>query len=103
MVLCRSWGRENRQDATFCLECGGRLVLTCPGCQREFRREAGFCDKRGAFLAARIVDGACGWQIVVSEVVRAVGGSLAGVEFRDAGRKELKGIPGRERVYDVVW
>lgn len=63
MVLCRSWGHGNRQDGTFCLECGGRLVITCPGCQREFRREAGFCD---------------------------------------AGRKELKGIPGRQHVYDIV-
>jgi class 3 adenylate cyclase len=39
----------------------------------------------------------------VSEVVRTVGGSLAGVEFRDAGRKQLKGIPARQRVYEVVW
>jgi hypothetical protein len=35
-------------------------------------------------------------------VVRTVGGALAGVEFRDAGRKQLKGI-GRQRVYEVVW
>ena len=38
----------------------------------------------------------------MSEVVRTVGGSLAGVEFRDAGRKQLMGI-GRRRVYEVVW
>jgi hypothetical protein len=31
-----------------------------------------------------------------------VGGALAGVEFRDAGRRQLKGI-GRQRVYEVVW
>ena len=36
-------------------------------------------------------------------VARAVGGSLAGVEFRDSGRKQLKGIKGRQRVYEVVW
>jgi class 3 adenylate cyclase len=53
-------------------------------------------------LAARIADKAEGGQILVSEVVRTVGGSLAGVEFRDAGRKQLKGI-GRQRVYEVVW
>jgi len=35
-------------------------------------------------------------------VVCTIGGSLAGVEFRDAGRKQLKGI-GRRRVYEVVW
>jgi len=32
-----------------------------------------------------------------------VGGSLAGVEFRDFGRKQLKGIKGRQRVFEVVW
>ena len=36
--------------------------------------------------------------MLVSEVVRTVGGSLAGVEFCDAGRKQLKG---RQRVYEV--
>ena len=44
-----------------------------------------------------------GGQVLVSEVARAVGGSLAGVEFRDAGRKQLKGIKGRQRVFEVVW
>ena len=34
---------------------------------------------------------------------KAVGGSLAGVESRDAGRKQLKGIKGRQRVFEVVW
>jgi class 3 adenylate cyclase len=54
-------------------------------------------------LAARIAARAQGGQVLVSEVVRTVGGSLAGVEFRDAGRKQLKGIRGRQRVYEVVW
>ena len=63
-MLCPPCGHENVEDGTFWLKCGGRLVLTCPGCQRELRREA---------------------------------------EFRDAGRKKLKGIRGRQRVYEVVW
>ena len=54
-------------------------------------------------LAARITARARGGQILVSEVVRSVVGSLAGVEFRDAGRKQLKGIKGRQRLYEVVW
>jgi class 3 adenylate cyclase len=54
-------------------------------------------------LAARIADKAKGGQILVSEVVRTVVGSLAGVEFRDAGRKQLKGIKGRQRLFEVVW
>jgi class 3 adenylate cyclase len=54
-------------------------------------------------LAARIADKAKGGQILVSEVVRTVVGSLAGVEFRDAGRRQLKGVKGRQRLYEVVW
>jgi class 3 adenylate cyclase len=52
---------------------------------------------------AQTADRARGGQILVSDMVRTVGGSLAGVEFRDAGRKQLKGIPDRQRVYGVVW
>jgi class 3 adenylate cyclase len=54
-------------------------------------------------VAARIVDKARGGQILVSEVVRDLAGSVAGVEFRDAGRRQLKGIPGRQRLYEVAW
>ena len=69
----------------------------------ESIEEAGDYFGTAVTLAARIADRARGGQILVSEVVRTVGGSLAGVEFRDAGRKQLKGIPGRQRVYEVVW
>jgi class 3 adenylate cyclase len=69
----------------------------------ESIQEAGDYFGTAVTLAARIAAKAQGGQILVSEVARAVGGSLAGVEFRDAGRKQLKGIPGRQRVYEVVW
>jgi class 3 adenylate cyclase len=69
----------------------------------ESIEEAGDYFGTAVTLAARIADRAQGGQILVSEVVRTVGGSLAGVEFRDAGRKQLKGIPGRQRVFEVVW
>jgi predicted ATPase/class 3 adenylate cyclase len=69
----------------------------------ESIEEAGDYFGTAVTLAARIADRAQGGQILVSEVVRTVGGSLAGVEFRDAGRKQLKGIKGRQRVYEVVW
>jgi class 3 adenylate cyclase len=69
----------------------------------ESIEEAGDYFGTAVTLAARIAARAEGGQILVSEVVRAVGGSLAGVEFRDAGRKQLKGIKGRQRVYEVVW
>jgi adenylate cyclase len=69
----------------------------------ESIEEAGDYFGTAVTLAARIAARARGGQILVSEVVRAVGGSLAGVEFREAGRKQLKGIKGRQRVYEVRW
>jgi class 3 adenylate cyclase len=69
----------------------------------ESIEEAGDYFGTAVTLAARIAARAQGGQILVSEVVRTVGGSLAGVEFCDAGRKQLKGIKGRQRVYEVAW
>jgi len=54
-------------------------------------------------VAARIVDKARGGQILASEVVRDLAGSVADVEFKEAGRRQLKGIPGRQRLYEVAW
>jgi class 3 adenylate cyclase len=54
-------------------------------------------------LAARIAARAQGGQILVSELLRTLVGSLADIELRDAGRKQLKGLPGRQRVYEAVW
>jgi len=69
----------------------------------ESIEEAGDYFGTAVTLAARIAARAQGGQILVSEVVRTVGGSLAGVEFREAGRKQLKGIKGRQRVFEVGW
>jgi class 3 adenylate cyclase len=69
----------------------------------ESIEEAGDYFGTAVTLAARIAARAQGGQILVSEVVRTVGGSLAGVDFRDAGRKQLKGIKGRQRVFEVGW
>jgi class 3 adenylate cyclase len=68
----------------------------------ESIKEAGDYFGTAVTLAARVADKAEGGQILVSELVRKLVGSLAGVDFRDAGRKQLKGI-GRQRVYEVVW
>ena len=68
----------------------------------ESIKEAGDYFGTAVTLAARVADRAQGGQILVSELVRNLVGSLAGVEFRDAGRKQLKGI-GRRRVYEVAW
>jgi class 3 adenylate cyclase len=69
----------------------------------ESIEEAGDYFGTAVTLAARIANRARGGQILVSDLLRNLAGSLAGVEFRDAGRKQLKGIPGRQRVYEVVW
>ncbi len=69
----------------------------------EAIKEADDFYGKNVILAARIADRAKGGQILVSEVTRTVVGSLAGVEFRDAGRRQLKGIKGRQRLYEVVW
>jgi class 3 adenylate cyclase len=68
----------------------------------ESIKEAGDYFGTAVTLAARVADRAQGGQILVLELVRNLAGSLAGVEFRDAGHKQLKGI-GRQRVYEVVW
>jgi class 3 adenylate cyclase len=69
----------------------------------ESIKEAGDYFGTAVTLAARIADRAQGGQILVSELVRKLVGSLAGAEFRDAGRKQLKGIKARQRVYEIVW
>ena len=69
----------------------------------ESIREAGDYFGTAVTLAARVADRAKGGQVLVSELVPKLVGSLTGVEFRDAGRKQLKGIKGRQRVYEVEW
>jgi class 3 adenylate cyclase len=69
----------------------------------ESIEEAGDYFGTAVTLAARIADRARGGQILVSDLLRNLAGSLAGVEFSDAGRKQLKGIAGRKRVYEVRW
>lgn len=69
----------------------------------EALKEADDFFGKAVILAARIADKAQGRQILVSELLRNLVGSLAAAEFRDAGRKQLKGIRGRQRVYEVMW
>jgi len=39
----------------------------------------------------------------VSKVVHDLAGSVAEVEFKHVGSRKLKGIPGSQRLYEVVW
>jgi len=54
-------------------------------------------------VASRIATRATGGQVLVSESTRTLAGELEGVEFVDAGRRQLRGIPGRHRLYEAVW
>jgi class 3 adenylate cyclase len=69
----------------------------------EAMRDAGDFHGRDVVLAARIADRAQGGEILVSELLQGLVGSQIGVELRDAGRRQLKGLPGRQRLFQVVW
>jgi class 3 adenylate cyclase len=51
----------------------------------------------------RVAAHAKGGQIIVSEPVRHLAGTIPEVTFRDRGRRALKGFPERWRLYEVVW
>jgi class 3 adenylate cyclase len=52
-VDCPTCGHDNRSQARFCEDCGGRLAApTCTGCGTELRLGAKFCDECGAAIAS---------------------------------------------------
>lgn len=52
--------------------------------------------------AARVAAKAKGGEILVSEAVKQLAGTIPDVTFRDRGRFELKGFPDRWRLYEVT-
>jgi class 3 adenylate cyclase/tetratricopeptide (TPR) repeat protein len=54
-------------------------------------------------VAARITDLAGGGQVLVSEVVKALVGTLPDVRWRDLGSKNLKGFEEPWRLFEVEW
>jgi predicted ATPase/class 3 adenylate cyclase len=52
-------------------------------------------------LAARVMAKAGPGEILVSEVVKQLAGTIAGVEFQDRGRFRLRGFPERWRLYEL--
>jgi YVTN family beta-propeller protein len=52
-------------------------------------------------LAARVMDRADGGEILASDTVRQLVGTLTGASFRDRGRVALKGFAERQRLYEV--
>ncbi len=54
-------------------------------------------------VASRIVDRAAGGQVLVSEATRVLAGQVEGVHFVDSGRRRLRGLRRRHRLFEVVW
>lgn len=54
-------------------------------------------------IASRIADRADGGQVLISEATRILAGRQEEVRFLDAGRRRLRGIRRRHRLYEVVW
>jgi YVTN family beta-propeller protein len=52
---------------------------------------------------ARVMAQAKGGQVLVSEMVRRLAGTMPGVSFRDRGRVRMKGFDERWRLYEIVW
>jgi ABC-type oligopeptide transport system substrate-binding subunit/class 3 adenylate cyclase len=51
-LKCTGCATENPENATFCLNCGARLAVTCPQCGTKLPLQAGFCLTCGAKLGA---------------------------------------------------
>jgi YVTN family beta-propeller protein len=52
-------------------------------------------------LAARVMDRADGGEVLATDTVRQLVGTLTGASFRDRGRVALKGFAERQRLYEV--
>jgi ABC-type transport system substrate-binding protein/class 3 adenylate cyclase len=53
-------------------------------------------------LAARVMDRADGGQVLVTDAVRQLVGTMPGARFRDRGRVALKGFPERQHLHEVL-
>jgi DNA-binding SARP family transcriptional activator len=69
----------------------------------EVVEEGGDVFGQAVHAAARIAAKGEGGQILVSEVVRRLVGSVPETKFRDLGRFRLKGFPDRWRLFELVW
>ena len=69
----------------------------------EVLHEEGDMFGEAVNAAARIAAKAEGGEVLVSDVVRQLVGTVPGVGFADRGRFRLKGFPDRWRLHRVVW
>jgi class 3 adenylate cyclase len=119
-ALARHRGREVKTTgdgflATFdttgtALRCAAQSLAQARGIGMELRAgvHLGEVEQRGddiaglaVNIAKRVCDLAGPGEVFVSETVRAVMVGSA-IEFEDRGEHELKGVPGRWRLYSVV-
>jgi len=83
-------------------------VTRSQGIELRVGMHTGECEVRGddlaglaVHIAARVGASACSGEVLVSSTVKdLVEGS--GLEFEDRGEQELKGVPGRWRLYAVA-
>ncbi|MGQ9573175.1 MAG: adenylate/guanylate cyclase domain-containing protein [Dehalococcoidia bacterium] len=54
-------------------------------------------------MAARVMEKARGGQILISDLSRDLAGPLSGIRYVLRGRFQMRGFPGRHRLYQVVW
>ena len=54
-------------------------------------------------MAFRVTTKARGGQILVTDTARDLAGPLDGIEYEVRGRFQMRGFPGRHRLYEVVW
>ncbi len=52
-MKCPKCHSENREGAQFCLECGGKLEISCRSCGKSLPPEAKFCDQCGESTQTR--------------------------------------------------
>ena len=66
-------------------------------------REGGDFFGHTVNIASRIADRADGGQVLVSEATRVLAGQVEGVHFVDTGRRRLRGLRRRPRLFEIVW
>jgi tetratricopeptide (TPR) repeat protein len=69
----------------------------------EVIREEGRARGEAVHAAARVAAKATGGEILVSEVVKQLAGTIPDLPFKDRGRLRLKGFPERWRLFEVAW
>jgi class 3 adenylate cyclase/tetratricopeptide (TPR) repeat protein len=69
----------------------------------EVIRESTDFFGKSVILAARIAALAEGGQILVSSTLHDVAGSAGDLRFEPVGEKQLKGLAGTHRIFEIVW